>query len=130
MSEFDKYSAVVSLKFPEASEPRVAVATPSDRPAPPSSFEGQPPPPAAFVMVAWRRAREQAARLSTIAARQHLPIAPTGWLGPRGNFAPPGALPTLSSTLPSATRRCSRRPRASSTWTRVPHARICWHKER
>ena len=42
-------------------------------------------------MVAWRRAREQAARLSTIAARQHLPIAPTGWLGPRGNFAPPGA---------------------------------------
>lgn len=36
-------------------------------------------------------AREQAARLSTIAARQHLPIAPTGWLGPRGNFAPPGA---------------------------------------
>ena len=34
MSEFDKYSAVVSLKFPEASEPSPS-PTPSDRPAPP-----------------------------------------------------------------------------------------------
>ena len=83
-----KTEPVISFrKFPAASE-RLRLLAVAARivPAPLLLL-----PPAAIVMVAWRRAREQAARLSTIAARQHLPIAPTGWLGPRGNFAPPGA---------------------------------------